>query len=151
MTAATLLKPSLAKTDSSCPRLARASTSYLWIRTEDVDGRDKPGHDAVRASMNNARASLRNLRRSGVRTALLPQAGVDLFQRRRTRTQLLLGERVERRVDRVEMLVQVFRLAIDIEQSGHHLAHRRMPLQEIHCAKAVVRVVIGGDLLEHQP
>jgi hypothetical protein len=28
---------------SSCPRLSRASTSFL--RSKDVDGRDKPGHD----------------------------------------------------------------------------------------------------------
>ena len=31
----------------SCPRLSRASTSSLLLEVKDVDGRDKPGHDAV--------------------------------------------------------------------------------------------------------
>jgi hypothetical protein len=30
---------------SSCPRVSRASTSFLRVRQKDVDGRDKPGHD----------------------------------------------------------------------------------------------------------
>ena len=29
----------------SCPRLSRASTSLLTLDRNDVDGRDKPGHD----------------------------------------------------------------------------------------------------------
>src|SRR6267378_3365360 len=29
----------------SCPRLSRASTSYFLTQPQDVDGRDKPGHD----------------------------------------------------------------------------------------------------------
>jgi hypothetical protein len=33
------------KVVSSCPRLSRASTSFLH-KVKDVDGRDKPGHDA---------------------------------------------------------------------------------------------------------
>jgi hypothetical protein len=32
---------------SSCPRLARASTSCLPSRKKDVDGRVKPGHDGI--------------------------------------------------------------------------------------------------------
>src|SRR5258707_15427709 len=32
---------------SSCPRLSRASTSFLLhLRKQGVDGRDKPGHDS---------------------------------------------------------------------------------------------------------
>jgi hypothetical protein len=31
---------------SSCPALCRASTSYFAPNKKDVDGRDKPGHDA---------------------------------------------------------------------------------------------------------
>jgi tripartite-type tricarboxylate transporter receptor subunit TctC len=47
---------------SSCPAVCRASTSFLsWSRSkEDVDGRDKPGHDGVETS-----------RRAGSITALL--------------------------------------------------------------------------------
>jgi hypothetical protein len=30
---------------SSCPRLSRASTPFGCSKKEDVDGRDKPGHD----------------------------------------------------------------------------------------------------------
>jgi hypothetical protein len=29
----------------SCPALCRASTTFLNSVTQDVDGRDKPGHD----------------------------------------------------------------------------------------------------------
>jgi len=32
-------------TNSSCPALCRASTSWLHSSKKDVDGRDKPGHD----------------------------------------------------------------------------------------------------------
>src|SRR5882724_9736611 len=35
---------------SSCPGLSRASTSSLHLDKEDVDGRDKPGHDSIRSS-----------------------------------------------------------------------------------------------------
>ena len=31
---------------ASCPGLSRASTSFFAAMQEDVDGRDKPGHDA---------------------------------------------------------------------------------------------------------
>jgi hypothetical protein len=31
---------------SSCPALCRASTSFQTSDKQDVDGRDKPGHDA---------------------------------------------------------------------------------------------------------
>src|SRR5262245_1068991 len=37
--------------DPSCPRLSRASTSYFVSVTKDVDGRDKPGHDAESVSI----------------------------------------------------------------------------------------------------
>jgi hypothetical protein len=33
---------------SSWPGLSQASTSLLSLSEEDVDGRDKPGHDAER-------------------------------------------------------------------------------------------------------
>src|SRR3984957_20758204 len=45
----------------------------------------------------------------------LPQAGVDLVQRGRARTQRLFAERVERRFDGVEMGVQILGLRIDIQ------------------------------------
>ena len=54
-------------------------------------------------------------------------------------------------VDRVEIAVQVFGLAVDVEQPGHDLALGRVPLQEVHGAEPVVRIVVGGDLLEHEP
>src|SRR3982075_1795427 len=52
----------------------------------------------------------------------LAQAGVDLVERSGARTQRFLAELVERRVHRVEVAVQVFRLRIDVEQAGHDLA-----------------------------
>jgi hypothetical protein len=32
---------------ASCPRLSRASTCVWLANNEDVDGRDKPGHDEL--------------------------------------------------------------------------------------------------------
>jgi hypothetical protein len=29
----------------SCPALCRASTAFFSLNKQDVDGRDKPGHD----------------------------------------------------------------------------------------------------------
>src|SRR5262249_16277130 len=80
----------------------------------------------------------------------LSQAGVDFRKRRRARTQVGLGERVERRVYGVEIAVQVFGLAIDVEQAGDDLADGGVPLQEAHGAEPVVRIVVGGNLLEHE-
>jgi hypothetical protein len=37
--------------DSSCPALCRASTSFFVGASKDVDGRDKPGHDDVEMSV----------------------------------------------------------------------------------------------------
>ena len=51
-------------------------------------------------------------------------SGVDLLERGRARAQLLLVERVERRSDRVEIVVQVLGLALDVEQAGDDLAWR---------------------------
>ena len=34
-------------TSTSCPALCRASTPYFFETEQDVDGRDKPGHDGV--------------------------------------------------------------------------------------------------------
>jgi hypothetical protein len=42
--------PILGISDSSCPRLSRASTSYKPRNMKDVDGRDEPGHDNVDGS-----------------------------------------------------------------------------------------------------
>src|SRR5260370_30190031 len=44
----------------------------------------------------------------------LAQTCVELVQRGGARTQRLLVERVERRIHRVEMVVQIFRLGIDV-------------------------------------
>src|SRR5262245_30318527 len=43
------IKRMLAMFGSSCPRLSRASTSWIMGQVKDVDGRDKPGHDVDRA------------------------------------------------------------------------------------------------------
>src|SRR5215475_11740084 len=52
---------------------------------------------------------------------VLPQAGVDLVQRGRARTQVLFAQRIERGRDRVEMLVQILGFALDVEQPGDEL------------------------------
>jgi len=37
--------------DPSCPRLSRASTSFMGRQKKDVDGRNKSGHDAERMTI----------------------------------------------------------------------------------------------------
>src|SRR5262252_4386360 len=74
--------------------------------------------------------------------AILPQRGVDLLERSLARAQLLLGERVERRCDRVEMPVQVLGIGLDIDEAGDDLASGGVALEEGHRAKAIVRIVI---------
>ena len=43
---------------SSCPASCRASTNFVAARTEDVDGRDKPGRDGVKKRRTIRVASL---------------------------------------------------------------------------------------------
>jgi hypothetical protein len=38
-------------TRSSCPRLSRASTSFMQVKKKDVDGRDEPGRDRKRTPL----------------------------------------------------------------------------------------------------
>src|SRR5947208_4546466 len=82
--------------------------------------------------------------------AKLPQARVDLFKHSLARAELVLGERVERARDRVEVPVEVLGLTLDVNEAGDDLAFCRVPLQEGHGAEPVMRVVIGGELLEHE-
>ncbi len=49
---------------ASCPALCRPSTSSIWVNRQDVDGRDKAGHDES-ISANNTPSSLRRLGGSG--------------------------------------------------------------------------------------
>jgi hypothetical protein len=44
-----LIELKWAAASPTCPRIARASTSLQPCDAEDVDGRDKPGHDDVDA------------------------------------------------------------------------------------------------------
>src|SRR5580700_7841704 len=78
------------------------------------------------------------------------QAGVDLIEHRGAWAEVLLGQRIERRIHSVETVVQVLGLAVDIEQAGNDLPLGGMLLQEAHGAQAVVGVVVGSDLLERQ-
>src|SRR5580692_10289892 len=80
----------------------------------------------------------------------LAQAGVDLVQRGRARTQRLLVKLVERRIHRAEMGVQIFRLRIDVEQAGDDLALGGVPLQEAHRRDPIMRVIIRIDLAQRQ-
>jgi hypothetical protein len=60
-----------------------------------------------------------------VNRRLLPQPRVDLLQRGRARTNLILGEPIERRVASVEVAVQILGLGIEVEHSGDELAFER--------------------------
>src|SRR5438045_1036386 len=69
------------------------------------------------------------------------QTGVDLVQRGRAGAQRLLIQRVERRLDGVEMGVQVFRFRIDIQEPGDDLTLGGMLLQEVLRAETIMRIV----------
>src|SRR5262245_11341648 len=73
------------------------------------------------------------------------QTGVDLFQRRGAGAEVLLVQRVERRLDGVEMGVQVFGFRIDVEQAGNDLALGGVLLQELVRAEAIMRIVVGRE------
>src|SRR5687768_9372355 len=45
---------------TSCPAICRASTSS-WAAKQDVDGRDKPGHDGCEVAARSQNAALRPL------------------------------------------------------------------------------------------
>src|SRR5438477_643748 len=72
----------------------------------------------------------------------LSEARVEALQRRRARTQLLLAECVERRVDGGQMAVQVVRIAVDVEQAGDDLAFGGVVQEEAHRGELVVDVVV---------
>ena len=46
-----LERTAAAYSGSSCPRLSRASTSFMGRQKKDVDGRNKSGHDAERMTI----------------------------------------------------------------------------------------------------
>src|SRR3982074_366910 len=73
---------------------------------------------------------------------------VEPLERRRTGAKLLLSQRIERRVDRRKMVVQVVGIAVDIEQPGDDLALRRVMQQEAHRGELVVNVVFGIELAQ---
>src|SRR5262249_31571712 len=121
-------------------RHARAGLSHLADRSRGGEGDSRfaphwPGnarttHRAKSGSNQDALCS----GLSGVGWGAVcpsPQAGVDLLECRGARAQLLLRERVERRVDRVEMVMQVHLLFVDVEQAGDDLTLRRVGLQEV--------------------
>ncbi len=66
------------------------------------------------------------------------KACVQLFQRALARAKLPRLELIERRFDRVAARVQVVGVRLDIQQAGHHLALRRMSLQEVLRRHAIV-------------
>src|SRR5215510_6197916 len=103
--------------------LRRASTSEFCPRSKNALAGHRPGHEYVGP-------------------ARLPQAGVDLLQRRGARAKVRLGERIERRLDGVQIAVQVFRFGINIKEARDDLAYGGVPLQEIHGAEPVVRVIV---------
>ena len=62
----------------------------------------------------------------------LPQAGVDRVERLRARDQVRPAKFVQRRGDRVQRVVQVAGLGIDIEQAGDDLALGLRPTPEMN-------------------
>ena len=57
---------------------------------------------------------------------------------------------VERNQHGVEVLVQVVRLGIDVDQAGHDLALRVLALHVVHRPDAVARIVLGVELVQAQ-
>src|SRR5215472_16530202 len=81
----------------------------------------------------------------------LAQAGVDPLERRRAGAEVGRVERIERGLDRIEMVVQVLGRRIDIEQAGDDLARRQAFLHALHRGNLVVRVVLLAELAQAQP
>src|SRR5262245_42449749 len=80
----------------------------------------------------------------------LPQACVELLERRLAGAQLLFAKRVERRVDGAQVRVQVFGLLLDIKQAGDDLPLGSVVLQEAEGRGAVVHIVVRGELAQRK-
>src|SRR5690242_5762922 len=80
----------------------------------------------------------------------LPEACVELLERRLAGAKLFLAKGVERRLDRAQMRVQVFRILLDIEQAGDDLPLGGVVLQKSERGGAVVQLVIGIELTQRQ-
>src|SRR5207342_885009 len=83
-------------------------------------------------------------------TVRLPQACVELLERRLAGTQLLFIQRVERGVDGAQVCVQVFRILLEVKQAGDDLPFSGMVLQKSERGGAVVQLVIGIELAQRQ-
>src|ERR1039458_896758 len=81
----------------------------------------------------------------------LAQRCVELVQHRLAGAKLILAERIERPVDRMQVGVQVFRVLLDIEQAGDDLALGGVMLQEAQSGRAVIDLVVGGELAQGEP
>src|SRR3954447_3966349 len=90
---------------------------------------------------------------SAIRTVALAsaEAGVDLVECGRTGAKFAGLKRIERRIHRIEVAVQVVCVRIYVEQPGYNLSLGRVPLQERHRREPVVSVVVRIDLAERKP
>src|SRR3954471_2064576 len=76
------------------------------------------------------------------RNSISAQAGVDLVERGLTWAEVLFAKRIERRIDRAQVAVEVIRVAFDIEQAGDDLPLGGVVLEETQSRSAVVHVVV---------
>ena len=67
------------QTGSSCPALCRASTTSFASSIRDVDGRDKPGHDARWVTLGGSRSRLVDLDFAGTSERVLRRVTINLW------------------------------------------------------------------------
>src|SRR5581483_2040944 len=78
---------------------------------------------------------------AALKTKRLAQRGVDLLKRSRAGAQLFLVESIERRLDRIEMAVQILRVGFHVQKARDDLSVRGVVLQKAHGSEPVVDVV----------
>src|SRR3954471_14510644 len=86
----------------------------------------------------NISGARRSSDRPSWRNSISAQAGVDLVERGLAGAEVLFAERIERRVDRPQMAVEVIRFAFDIQQAGDDLPLRGVMLEESESRGAVM-------------
>src|SRR5437868_5160932 len=97
------------------------------------------GYESARPAEPLAKAAGPVMTASPAMIGASAQTGVDLLQRRGAGAERLFVQRIQRRLDGVEMGMQVFSLRIDVQQSGDDLALGGVLLQEILRAEAIMR------------
>src|SRR5690242_19914167 len=131
------------------PASTKASSSACDVFSSEVQPNTLPPN-INGAILMPERPSSRNCMRSdrGAAAPILPQRRVDLVERGLTGAEVGLTERIERRTDRVQVTVQVVRVAIDIKEPGDDLPLGGVVLEKSQRRGPIMHVIVRRQLAQ---